>query len=103
MARGKSSGFRWTNRAELDAAAARAVLIAALTVERKAKELCPRMTGNLANSIHTEGPHKSGGEVYATVGTSVEYAPYVEFGTRFMHARPYLGPAVEFARKRYGA
>lgn len=29
------------------------------------------------------------------VGTNVEYAPYVEFGTSRMHARPYLKPALE--------
>lgn len=36
-----------------------------------------------------------GGEEDATVylGTNVEYAPYVEFGTSKMEARPYLKPA----------
>ena len=30
-------------------------------------------------------------EVY--IGTNVEYAKYVEYGTRYMRARPYLKPA----------
>lgn len=32
------------------------------------------------------------------VGTNVEYAPYVEFGTSRMGAQPYLRPAVDRAR-----
>lgn len=31
----------------------------------------------------------------AVVGTDVEYAPYVEYGSRGMHARPFLRNAVE--------
>lgn len=31
----------------------------------------------------------------ATVGTDVEYAPYVEYGSRGMHPRPFLRNAVE--------
>ena len=33
--------------------------------------------------------------VQAVVGTNVNYARFVEQGTRFMHARPYLEPALE--------
>jgi hypothetical protein len=32
---------------------------------------------------------------YAVVGTNINYARYVEEGTKFMHARPYLVPALE--------
>lgn len=48
-----------------------------LQVERKAKDLCPKDTGTLANSIKTEmiGP----GE--ASVGTNVGYAVFVHEGT----------------------
>jgi hypothetical protein len=35
---------------------------------------------------------------YVDVGSSVVYAPYVELGTRFMAARPYLRPALQAAR-----
>lgn len=47
-------------------------------------------TGNLRNSItHTYD------EDTAYVGTNVEYAPYVEYGTNRMKARPFLKNAVE--------
>ena len=46
--------------------------------EGYAKDLCPKRTGNLQNSInHTVDP----GEPAAYIGTNVEYASYVEFGT----------------------
>ncbi|MET0039887.1 MAG: HK97-gp10 family putative phage morphogenesis protein [Dehalococcoides mccartyi] len=32
---------------------------------------------------------------WAKVGTNVEYAPFVEFGTRRMKAYPFLNPALE--------
>lgn len=34
-------------------------------------------------------------EQTAYIGTPIEYAPYVEFGTRKMHARPFLRNAIE--------
>ena len=39
------------------------------------------------------------GEVY--VGTNVEYAPYVEFGTSKTRAKPFLRPAIENYRNEY--
>lgn len=54
----------------------KALEIIGLTAERYAKELCAVDTGRLRNSIS----HQVDGEtVY--VGTNVEYAPYLEFGT----------------------
>ena len=48
-------------------------------------------TGNLRSSITHVSDDRS-----ATVGTNVEYAPYVEFGTsRGMAPRPYIRPAIE--------
>lgn len=49
---------------------------ACLLVENAAKEKVPVNTGNLRNSITYEVEGNEG-----TVGTNVEYAPYVEFGT----------------------
>jgi len=68
----------------------------ALAVEAEAKVRCPVRTGNLRNSIHTwvEGPRQ------VAVGTFVHYAPYVEFGTRRMAARPYLRPAADAVAQR---
>lgn len=39
----------------------------------------------------------------AHVGTNVEYAPYVEYGTRRMGAQPYLRPAMDITRKSCAA
>lgn len=60
-----------------------------LTAERYAKLACPVDTGRLRNSIsHTHDKNT------AYIGTNVEYAPYVEMGTKKMAARPYLKPAI---------
>ncbi len=47
-------------------------------------------TGNLRSSLNF-----SVSEDEAEVGTPVEYAPYVEYGTSRMAARPYLRPALD--------
>lgn len=59
--------------------------------ESYAKKLCPVDTGNLRNSI----THQSKDDVTEVIGTNVEYAPYVELGTRRSRAKPYLKPAVK--------
>ena len=51
-----------------------------LRVEGDAKRLCPVDTGRLRSSITTTRGYDRGNCV-ATIGTNVEYAPYVEFGT----------------------
>jgi len=35
------------------------------------------------------------GDDYVDVGANAEYAPYLEFGTRHMSARPFLRPAID--------
>lgn len=92
----------------------RAVERAAMEVLRDAKDLAPRstlqapvqdpsqpVTGNLGNSIAMDVT-VTGGEVAAVVGTTVHYGIYQEFGTRSIPARPFLGPALEKARRKYG-
>lgn len=60
-----------------------------LLMERNAKLACPVDTGRLRNSIsHTHDKNTS------YVGTNVEYAPYVEMGTKSTKAQPYLKPAI---------
>ena len=54
---------------------------AAGIVEGRAKKKCPVDTGNLRGSIHIMRRATAGKEMSATVGTNVEYAPFVEFGT----------------------
>lgn len=46
--------------------------------------------GDTAGSINTE---ITDGGMTARVGPATEYAPYVEWGTRFMSAEPFVGPA----------
>ena len=48
--------------------------------------------GDTASSINTV---ISDGGMTATVEPTTEYAPYPEFGTRFMEAEPYVRPAFE--------
>lgn len=67
-----------------------------LKLEGYAKTLCPVDTGNLRNSITHETKEK-----YTQVGTNVEYAVYVEMGTRKMKAQPYLRPATENHLQEY--
>jgi len=70
-----------------------AILRAAIQVERNAKRLCPVDTGRLRSSIsHDLG--RDGRGLVGSVGTNVEYAPHVEFGTRYMRAQPFLRPAL---------
>ena len=63
---------------------------AAILVEGEAITRTPVDTGNLRGSMtHDVGKNE------ARVGTNVEYAPYVEFGTSDMAAQPYLRPALD--------
>ena len=59
-----------------------------LAAEGYAKLKCPVDTGRLRNSI----THATQDDV-EYIGTNVEYAAYVEFGTSKMGARPYIKPA----------
>lgn len=66
----------------------------ALQVDAAAKRLCPVDTGRLRSSITNEIGQDGQGLV-ATIGTNVEYAPYIELGTSRMAAQPFLLPALE--------
>lgn len=49
-------------------------------------------TGSLLNTLfHTLGVEET---VYANVGSPLEYATYLEHGTRFMAPRPFMVPAL---------
>lgn len=62
---------------------------AAAVVNAGAKRNCPVDTGILRSTIHAEPAKADGDSVVATVGTSLEYAPYVEFGTGSRGGYPY--------------
>ena len=65
-------------RTELAQQAVKALEECGLIAEGYAKGLCPVDTGNLRNSV----THKvDTEELICYIGSSVKYAPYVEFGT----------------------
>ena len=66
--------------------------------EDYAKLLCPVDTGRLRDSItHTND------EDSAYIGTNVEYAAYVEYGTSKTVAQPFLEPAATQHSEEYKA
>jgi hypothetical protein len=98
----------------------------AINIEREAKNACPVDFGILRSSIEkTVGASDAGRILSAEVGTNVEYAPFVEFGTgsgvsvpagqeefamqfkgktgrkRNYPARPFLFPAWERERPKF--
>ena len=111
-------------KATLDSAVNKALTIIGINAEKYAKALCPVGTqestgirgyrgGTLRNSITYNVENET-----LIVGSNVEYAPYVELGTgpyfspppkwehfevppskgigrAYVHARPYLRPAIE--------
>jgi HK97 gp10 family phage protein len=62
----------------------------AVLVHGEATLRSPVDTGNLRSSLNY-----SVGDTDAEIGTSVEYAPYVELGTSRQSAQPYLRPALD--------
>lgn len=67
-------------------------------MQKKAQRNAPVDTGTLKRSI---GIDISDGGMTATVEPTAEYAPYVELGTRFMEAQPFLKPAFEEQKKQF--
>lgn len=89
---------RLTRLAErLHARAAEEVAAAAIGCQSIAKVLVPKDTGALARSIVAE-PESP---LSWVVGTNVEYAPFVEYGTYRTPAQPYLTPAAEQVRQPF--
>ena len=79
---------------EVNEAIEKEIKISAINIQREAKKICPWRTNRLRSSIAIQ--FLSNGERInaAEIGSyHVEYAPYVEFGTRYMKAEPYLRPA----------
>ena len=77
-----------------DSAAGKYLTRKAITTVRHAKRNAPVDTGRLRSSI----THEVGGDpegIVARVGTNVEYAPHLEYGTSRMKARPFLRPALQ--------
>jgi HK97 gp10 family phage protein len=62
----------------------------AADVKALAKQLVPVKTGHLRSSIYAKIQ-----EWVAEIGAEATYALFVEFGTRYMQAQPYLYPAIQ--------
>ena len=67
-------------------------------LQDKSMRNAPVDTGTLKRSI---GLEIVDGGLTAVVEPTVEYAPYVELGTRFMDPQPYLKPAFEKQSKQF--
>lgn len=69
-------------------------------MQRKADEAFVKgyATGQTSRSIGVE--IVDGGKT-AHVGAQTEYAPYLEYGTRFMNAEPFVRPAAKEQGKRF--
>ncbi len=70
----------------------KAVLKAAHQAESKAKEYAPIQYGFLRGSIYSEGPFTSVDNIYAKVGTNIEYAKWQEEGTGVYAGRGMITP-----------
>ncbi len=66
---------------------------ATIIVERDAKINTPVLTGALRRSLVRE-LDTTPASITGTVGTNLEYGPFVELGTSRMAAQPYLVPAL---------
>lgn len=83
--------------AELRPRASAVVRKTALDIEADAKGRAPVDTGALRNSIQTT----MDGDLSASVGTNIEYAPFQEMGTHRMAAHPFMTPAAEAHRQPF--
>ena len=88
---------------KLNRALAEALEEIAEKIRDDAKNLAPVDTGALRKSIRVEKEGKlqfsvvagGGGVVNPKTGREVDYAGFVEFGTRRMSPKPYMQPALE--------
>lgn len=67
-------------------------------LQRNTQRKAPVDTGNLKRSINQS---LQDGGFTGKVSTNAEYAPYVEWGTRFMYGRRFLGNSYIQQRKKF--
>ncbi|MCI3271023.1 HK97-gp10 family putative phage morphogenesis protein [Streptomyces cylindrosporus] len=72
----------------------------ATALEKTAKELAPKRSGDLERSIQAR-VNASSGKAWVEIapGKTREYAYYVEKGTSKMADQPFLGPAAQIHRR----
>lgn len=69
-------------------------------LQKAAQKKAPIDTGTLKRSV---GIDITDSGMTATVEPTAEYSAYVEYGTRFMKAQPYMKPALEEQEKLFKA
>ena len=95
------------NWRDLQSTVTKAVEIAARNVEKDAKARIAAWpavdTSATFNSIEAkpEGGFMRGENLAWRVGPVTEYAPFIEFGTVYMKARPFMIPALEGEAPRF--
>ena len=72
-----------------------------LKIESDAIWNAPIDTGRLEASINADGVKSQSGVITADIGTNVDYAEDVEFGTSRQVAQPYLIPAFNKEAPKY--
>lgn len=60
-------------------------------------------TGNIKQNIASQGMKISDGGLTGKVGTTAEYGPYLENGTRFMEAEPFIKPSIDTVGPQFKA
>lgn len=58
-------------------------------------------TGTTKRSVTAAGVNITDGGLTAEAGATTEYSEYVELGTRFMEAQPFVKPAFDEQSKRF--
>ncbi len=67
-------------------------------LQARAQRNAPVDTGTLKRSI---GLEISADGMTAISEATAEYAPYVEYGTRYMEAQPYMSPAFDEQKEQF--
>jgi len=69
-------------------------------IEKTAKDLVPKRTGKLRDSIEAK-VNRGSGKAWIAIkpGATREYAYYVEKGTSKMEDQPFMGPAAQLHRR----
>lgn len=102
------SSIKWEGLTELELDLAkmqradgikRAVRTSAAEFTGYAQRNAPVDTGNLRRSIVMESPQDGGFTVEVTA--RADYSGYVEYGTRFMKAQPFMEPAHDKEKPRF--
>lgn len=76
-----------------------AMRVRAARVKTRAQDLSPVKTGRYRRSWHYRAGIGRKGYATATVYNTAPYAAYLEFGTRYMHARRVLSRAIDAIRR----